>query len=472
MKRLILLLLAITAILPAAAQNTELTDSVSNQSATVNKANTTVNDQKKKNIRGRNRKKAQKNESLTAIDNSQRLLMEADSLSRLYRDYNPNKIMYLPIVFFEYKDINEPEIKADSLSFAQQTDSAKLDIDRKWLDQAAWDSKFENYHLYRIIVNEPWLVPYNIAKMPEPPKKYEIKPDPKKNILVIEEFKVELPKKVPAKKIKTYNWIQQFDASLQFSQAYLSENWYQGGNKNLNMIANVLYNLKLNQAKFPNKLFELTAQYKLGINSAPDDTLRNYSITEDLFQVNAKFGLQATKKFYYSMTFQFRTQLLQNFNTNTYDLAASFLTPADLNTGIGMSYSTDNERKTFSFGASLSPLSYNMKICRAIHKMDPTSYGIDPGKKLGHEIGSSGECNVTWIPHPSISITSRIFMFSNYSYMQGDWETTINFSINKFLSTQIYAHLRYDDSAAPNKDWRYWQFKETLSFGLQYQFRM
>ena len=236
--------------------------------------------------------------------------------------------------------------------------------------------------------------------------------------------------------------------------------------------ANYQHITRLNQAKHPNKLFELTAQYKLGINSAPDDTLRDYSITEDLFQINAKFGLQATKKFYYSMTMQFRTQLLQNFSTNTYDLAASFLTPGELNAGIGMTYSTTNDRSTFSFDASLSPLSYNMKICRAIHKMDPTSYGIDAGKRLGHEIGSSGECKLSWTPHPSVTISSRLFVFSNYSYLQGDLETTLNFSINKFLSTQIYAHLRYDDSAPINMDWRYWQFKETLSFGLQYQFRM
>ncbi len=473
MKRYLIILFLISAIaVSAKAQNAEATDSVANQSSAIYKSNTSAGDINKKNIKGRKRpKKNAEQESMTATDNSQKLLLEADSLSRLYREYNHQKVMFLPIVFFEYKDIDERSINADSARLTPKTDSFKLDFDKEWLDQAMWDSWFENYHIYQIIVNKPWLVPYNIADMPEPPKKYEIKPDPKKNILVINEFKVTLPKKAPTKKIKTYNWIQQFDASLQFSQAYLSENWYQGGKNNLNMIANAVYNLKLNQAKFPNKLFELTAQYKLGINSAPDDTLRNYSVTEDLFQINAKFGLQATKKFYYSTTFQFRTQLLQNFNTNTYDLAASFLTPGELNAGIGMTYSTSNNNK-FAFDASLSPLSYNMKICRAIHKMDPTSYGIDPGKKIGHEIGSSGECKVTWTPHPSVSISSRLFVFSNYSYLQGDLETTLSFSINKFLSTQIYAHLRYDDSAPINLSWRYWQFKETLSFGLQYQFRM
>ena len=46
------------------------------------------------------------------------------------------------------------------------------------------------------------------------------------------------------------------------------------------------------------------------------------------------------------------------------------------------------------------------------------------------------------------------------------------FSINKYLSTQIYAHLRFDDSATWNDSWQYWQFKEILSFGLTYRFSM
>ena len=48
----------------------------------------------------------------------------------------------------------------------------------------------------------------------------------------------------------------------------------------------------------------------------------------------------------------------------------------------------------------------------------------------------------------------------------------MNFSVNKYISTQIYAHLRFDDSANFNDKWKYWQFKEIFSFGLQYRFNM
>ena len=56
--------------------------------------------------------------------------------------------------------------------------------------------------------------------------------------------------------------------------------------------------------------------------------------------------------------------------------------------------------------------------------------------------------------------------------MQGDWENTFDFVINKYLSTRLYAHLRYDNSVDKHKDWKYWQFNEVLSFGFNYTFSM
>ena len=54
-------------------------------------------------------------------------------------------------------------------------------------------------------------------------------------------------------------------------------------------------------------------------------------------------------------------------------------------------------------------------------------------------------------------------------YLQGDFENTFNFSINKYLSTQFHFHLRYDSSAESDPDWSKWQFKEILSFGFNYR---
>lgn len=415
------------------------------------------------------RKKTATDTIPTAVDNSEKLLLLADSLARM--EYRPTteSLLFLPIVFYSYSIIPDKPIALQEWNNGYTP--TKLDFTPEWSDNAGWQIWFERTHINRIVCESPWLVPYNISMLPEPPKEYKVTADVKKNKLVIQERRISLPQAAPENDIKKKNWIHSFSSMLQFSQSYLSENWYQGGTKNLNAIGNVYYNLKLNQTLNPNKLFEMTIQYKLGLNSAPDDELRDYAINEDLLQFNTKFGIKATKKFYYSMNLQFKTQVLNNYETNTYNLKASILTPGELNAGVGMTYSTANSRGTCQFDASLSPLSYNMKICKDT-RIDPSVYGIENGKRLGHEIGSSSECKLTWTIVPGISLSSRWFVFSDYSYLQSDLETTMNFSVNKYISTQIYAHLRFDDSANFNDKWKYWQFKEIFSFGLQYRFNM
>ncbi len=140
----------------------------------------------------------------------------------------------------------------------------------------------------------PESVQYNVAWLPEPPKKFEVVIDPKTQVIDIHEVKVDpmAGADLVAEKIDERHWMHQFSGNIQFSQAYVSPNWYQGGNNNLNIIAHAIWNVKLNQNYHPKLLFDTTIQYKLGMNSAPDDSLRNYSISEDLFQINSTFGVK------------------------------------------------------------------------------------------------------------------------------------------------------------------------------------
>ena len=181
--------------------------------------------------------------------------------------------------------------------------------------------------------------------------------------------------------------------------------------------------------------------------------------------------MKAAKSWYYSVTADFKTQLFNGYKKNSNDLQASLLSPAELNVGLGMTYSYANDRKKLSFDASIAPLSYNLKICTN-DKMDETAFGIDEGRTTAHQFGSSAEGKMTWKLMYNITYTSRLFLFSNYEYVQGDWENRLSFDINRFLSTQIFVHLRYDSgsSHAPNASWKDWQMKEILSFGFSYKF--
>ncbi|MDE5785527.1 MAG: DUF3078 domain-containing protein, partial [Duncaniella sp.] len=229
------------------------------------------------------------------------------------------------------------------------------------------------------------------------------------------------------------------------------------------------YNVRLNPKLHPNWLFETTFQYKLGINDTRDDELRNYSISEDLFQLNMMAGYKAARGWYYSTNVTFKTQILNNYKVNTYDLNAAFMSPSELNVGLGMTYNHSNKAKTFTIDASISPLSWNLKTCLN-HKMDETTLGMKLGHRTLSQIGSNAEVKVTWNITSNISYRSRFFVFTDYSYIQGDWENTFNFAINKFLSTQLFIHARYDSSVPSNPDWHKFQMKEILSFGISYSF--
>ena len=80
-----------------------------------------------------------------------------------------------------------------------------------------------------------------------------------------------------------------------------------------------------------------------------------------------------------------------------------------------------------------------------IKEIDETRFGIDEGKHALNQVGSSITNAFEWKITRNISWNSRLFLFSNYHKSQGDFENVFNFSINRFFSTRISLHLRYDD---------------------------
>ncbi len=389
--------------------------------------------------------------------------------------YNP---IIGPWIFSGYRNMKDR-------SFNNLINDSNLDIEQvkndswgsqpyraEWLNNALTQSRICGDYMYSTMVYTPNSVQYTYWDLPVPPRLPEddvslgtyIRNLNLPEVAITDAFLPEFEQK------KTH-WLHKFNTGLQFSQAYVSKNWYQGGNNYLALLYNFYWNVQLNPTYHPNQIFESTVNYKLGINSIEQNEVgRKYSISEDNFQYNVKYGFKAFKKWFYTLTGQFKTQFFRNYKTNTNIRSASFLSPADLNLGLGMTYSYANTKKTFNMSASIAPLSYNLKIC--IDKdIDPTQFNIKPGHKTHNEFGSSGEVNMTWQATSNISMRTRLFAFTDYNYFQGNVETTWDFAINKFLSTQIYVNMRYDSSSDFNiSKWHHWMMKEILSFGLSYTF--
>lgn len=338
----------------------------------------------------------------------------------------------------------------------------------KWLRDAMNGYRIQEDFMYRIMTSDPSYIEYAYWDLP-------VRPSLPDDEISFENYikKLDLPE-VDASKAelmptdtRRIHWLHTFNSGLQFSQAYVSANWYQGGNNHLSLLMNLGWNVQLNQVYHPNLMFQSNLQYKLGLNSTPDDEMHSYSISEDVLQYNLNAGFKAFKKWFYSFNMLFKTQLLNNYKSNSMTRKASFLSPGDLNLGLGMSYT--QKKKDFQMTATISPISYNLRTC-IDREIDPVQFHIDPGHRSHSEIGSNGEVNINWNIAWNINYKTRFFVFSDYKYFLSDWENTVSFNINRYLSTQVYVHMRYDTSTATDTKWKHFMLREILSFGLSYTF--
>lgn len=324
--------------------------------------------------------------------------------------------------------------------------------------------------LYYYMTDHPRQIEYASWDFPKPPMLPDI--DKRYNQLF---RKFEFPpltsgSKIEAESLGRRNWLHYFNVGLQFSQAYVSSNWYQGGNNYLALLFNFTWNVDLNTVYHPNLLLQSSLTYRLAINSNPKGSLHKYSLTQDNFQYNLKMGLKAFNYWFYSFTLQMKTPFFNTYPENSDNRTGAFLSPGNFNLGLGMTFNKQNKKKTWKLSASIAPISYNLKTCVA-HDVDHAQYGIEAHRKTASEIGSNLEANMTWNISDNVSWVSRMFLFTDYKYFQADWENTFNFVINKFLSTQLYVHPRFDSSSDFNSSkWHYWMLKEILSIGLSYTF--
>ncbi len=362
------------------------------------------------------------------------------------------------------------QIEGESIEESPKTDMAVFDPNNtpEWLKDAVMQMRLQDDLMYTTMIVRPASIDYAYWDLPERPTLPDDEVTFEAYIRKLDLPEVEATKAIlPEEVINKIHWLHNVNTYAQFSQAYVSKNWYQGGNNHLALLLGANWNVQLNQVYHPNLLFQSNLSYKLGLYSSPQDSVHKYSISEDVLQWNLNVGLKALKKWYYSFNAQFKTQLFNNYPTNSKQLKASFLSPGDLNLGLGMSFS--HKKPNFELTATISPFSYNLKTCIS-DRIDHTQFKIPVNRKAHSDFGSNAEVNMNWKIRYDLNYKTRLFLFSDYNYFLADWEHTFNFEFNKFLSTQIYVHMRLDTSSELNKQWRHFMLREVLSFGLSYTF--
>lgn len=266
--------------------------------------------------------------------------------------------------------------------------------------------------------------------------------------------------------MRPHFWNYKGDYSLQFMQNCVSGNWYKGGESSYAALGAITMEANYNnkqKVKWDNKL-----ELKLGVQNTRSDSIHPTKTTEDLIRLTSKYGLQASKHWYYTLQLIGQTQFTHSYKSNDKTLYAHFLAPGTLNLSLGMDYNVDWINHRLKGNVHLAPLAYNMKYTRLRNLAE--RLGIDEGKHFKHDYGSLFTIDLTWAIADQLRWKTRMYGYTTYDRVEYEWENTFQFQFNKWISAQLFIYPRFDDGVARYKRHGYWQFKEFSSIGFQFVF--
>ena len=261
-------------------------------------------------------------------------------------------------------------------------------------------------------------------------------------------------------------WTFSGDYALQFLQNYVSGNWYKGGESNYSALASLVMQANYNnkqKVKWENRL-----ELKYGMQSSRSDSLHSFKSTEDLIRLTSKLGLQATKRWYYTVQFIGNTQFSHSYRSNDPKIYSAFAAPLNINLSIGMDYSVDWMNHRLKGNFHLAPLAYNMKYTRMLELT--RRLGIEDGNHFLHDFGSEFTVDLEWQLMESLTWKTRLYGYSTYKRTELEWENTFTFRFNRYISSRVFIYPRFDDGVSRDDHYAFWQLKEFASIGFQYSF--
>lgn len=262
-------------------------------------------------------------------------------------------------------------------------------------------------------------------------------------------------------------WTFYGDYYMQFLQNYVSCNWYKGGKSNYSMVGSVTMQFNYNnkqKVKLDNKL-----ELKLGYQTTKGDTIHKYKTSEDLIRYTGKLGLQASKKWYYTLQLIAYTQFAHGLKSNDSTTYSDFMSPFNLNLSVGMDYTVSWFNQKLTGTAHMAPLACNFKYVDRVALA--TRYGIDVGSHTLIDYGSEITLDLSWKLSDMINWKARWYGYTTYKRTEMEWENTFTFQFNKYISTNLFVYPRFDDGASSRDvNLGYWQFKEYASLGFSYSF--
>ena len=284
-------------------------------------------------------------------------------------------------------------------------------------------------------------------------------------------------------------WKFSGNTGLTFNQLSLT-NWASGGESSASGKVNANTKLVYNKNRFQ---FESISKLAYGIVGYGGKRIEK---TEDRIDLATSATINSDKNWAFSSVLSLKTQFANGYKyPNDSTLISTFFAPGVVNASIGYRY-----KKSDVFELFLSPASGKFTFVLNQELANKGAFGVKPavkdtngmvlvpGSNLFGEFGFNLLANFAKEVSKNIELSSTLNLYNNYLddnfsnrwNIDVDWETTINFTINKRVQTVLFMQLKYDHNVklpvfevvdgekvqigeAPKL-----QFKESLGIGITY----
>jgi hypothetical protein len=233
-------------------------------------------------------------------------------------------------------------------------------------------------------------------------------------------------------------WTKKGNISLLFNQTAFNNKWLGGGTSNLagNFGLNYDFNYKKGDIVWDNKFIAAYGLTKVKGSQT--------SKTDDRLELNSLLGKKAKGDWYYSLFFNFKTQMDVGYDKDG-NTISHFFSPAYFQLGPGMLWKKSNH-----LSVNFSPATAKLIIVHPHFTDLSTSFGVLQGDSSRFEFGASISGYYKFIVMANISIENRINLYSNYldqpQNVDIDYQMNILMRINKYVSANLALQGIYDDN--------------------------
>jgi hypothetical protein len=253
-------------------------------------------------------------------------------------------------------------------------------------------------------------------------------------------------------------WTKKGNITLLFNQSEYNEEWLGGGTSNIagNFGLNYDFNYKKGDVIWDNKFILAYGQTKI-------KRADKWAKTDDRLELNSLWGEKAKGQWYYSIFFNFKTQMDVGYNKNGNSLS-HFFSPAYTQFGPGMLW-----KKNSRLSLNVSPATAKWIL---VHKhftdLEP-SFGVLQGDSSRFEFGASLTAYYKFYVMANVSIENRLNLYSNYldkpKNVDMDYQMNLLMKINNYLSATLALQIIYDDNSI-----KHHQVREVFGLGVNYGF--